>query len=140
MRVCYCCEVHSCVRTIDLESVGWCLWFVACWIILGKDMGASRGMNNQLWRYGLIKNRCWCEQWRCRDEALRCAATRRVTSRTGVLSGSANLEKTGCITVKIQNYCGVFQCTVNWARARLNSSLIAVGAQRSSRIFTVREI
>jgi len=104
-------------------------------------MGASRGMNNIMWRYGLIKERCWCEQWRCRDEALRCVATRRLPSRTGVLSGSANLDKSGCIAVKIQNNCRVFQCTVNWARARLKTALIAVGAQWSSSFYAagVRE-
>ena len=114
---------------------------VAWWIILWKVMGASRGMNNIMWRYGLIKERCWCEQWRCRDEALRCVATRRLPSRTGVLSGSANLDKSGCIAVKIQNNCRVFQCTVNWARARLKTALIAVGAQWSSSFYAagVRE-
>ncbi len=98
-------------------------------------------MNNQMWRYGLTANRRAATSGRCRDERLRCAATRRHTSRTGVVSGSANREKTGFILVKIGNEWPVFQCTVNWARARLKTALIAGGAAGSSAIYAegVRE-
>ncbi len=102
--------------------------------------GRQGGRHQRIRRYLLIRVRYWYEQWRCRDERLQCAATRRVTSRMGVVSGSANLEKTGCIAVKIQNKCRVFQCTVNWARARLSLALIASGAAGSSRIFSVGEV
>ena len=62
--------------------IGLCILCYSCCIILWKDMGASRGMKKMMWRYGLIKNRCWGEQWRYRGEGLRCVATRRLTSRT----------------------------------------------------------
>ena len=92
-------------------------------------------MNNIMWRYGLILGRCRGEQWRCRGEALRCVATRRHTLRTGGVSSSANREKTGSFLVKIYNSCRVFQCTVNWSRARPKTALIAGGAQRSSSFY-----
>ncbi len=135
---CYFCEVHSGFYFVfDLLFCGsvvlwfcgsvvlwFCgsvvLWFVAWWIILWKVMGTSRGMNNTMWRYGLTEDRSAAMSGRCRGEALRCAATRRLTSRTGVVSGSANWEKTGSFVVKIQNKWPVFQCTVNWSRARLS--------------------
>ena len=102
--------------------------------------GCQGGRHQRVRRYLLIRVRYWYEQWWCRNERLRCAATRRVTSRMGVVSGSANLEKTGCIAVKNQNKCRVFQCTVNWARARLGLTLNASGAAGSSRIFSVGEV
>ncbi len=110
---------------------------VAWWIILWKVMGASRGMNNIMWRYGLTGNRPAAMSGRCRDDGLRCVAIRRVTSRTGGVSGSVNLEKTGSFVVKSQNRWPVFQCTVNWARARPKTALIASGAAGSSAICSV---
>ncbi|QDT93854.1 hypothetical protein Pan161_55410 [Gimesia algae] len=86
------------------------------------------------WRSVLIRVRCWDEQCRGRGERLRCVATRRHTSRTGNVSCSANLEKTGSFVVKIKNKCRVFQCTVNWARARLKTAFIAVGTAGSSAV------
>ncbi len=90
-----------------------------------------------VWRYLLILNRCRGDQCRYCADRLRCAATRRHTSRTGVVSGSANLEKTGCFIVKTRNKCRVFWCTVNWPRARHRTAFIAVGAAGSSAISTV---
>ena len=96
----------------------------------------SKGVFGMLWRYRLIPGRCQAVPGRCRGEGGRrgakggdgaamvrrwCgdgAATRRRTLRTSVVSGSANLEKTGCFAVKTWNKWPVFQCTVNWARAR----------------------
>ncbi|QDT90322.1 hypothetical protein Pan161_19720 [Gimesia algae] len=88
-----------------------------------------------LWRCLLIQVRCWCEQWRFRCERPRSAATRRHTFGTGAVLRTAYLEKTGCFTVKIRNKWPVFRCTVNWARARHRSTLIAGGAQRSSSFY-----
>ena len=110
--------------------------FVACCmvIILWKGVGRSTGMNNKMWRWALIGGRCLAVLRWCRDESLRCGATRRITSRTGVISGSANLEKTGPFVVKNTNKWPVFRCTVNWARARPRSTLIASGATGSSSV------
>ena len=110
---------------------------VACWVIhvglfSGRAWGGQVEMKKMMWRYGLTEDRCRGEQWRCRDEALRCVATRRVTSRTGGVSGSANREKTGCFVVKIRNRWLVFQCTVNWSRARLDLVLILADGKSGS--------
>ena len=48
-----------------------------------------------------------------------------------------NLEKRDDIRVMIANRCRVFQCSVNWARARPKTALIAMGAGESSRISSV---
>ena len=121
-----------------LWSSFWCsiCGFVACCmvIILWKGVGRSTGMNNKMWRWALIGGRCLAVLRWCRDESLRCGATRRITSRTGVISGSANLEKTGPFVVKNTNKWPVFRCTVNWARARPRSTLIASGATGSSSV------
>ncbi len=95
-------------------------------------VGIKRILETML-RYRLIQGRSIAMLRRCRDEALRCVATRRVTSRTGVVSGSANLEKTGSFAVKIMNNWCVFQCTVNWSRARLTQTLILAGSEGESR-------
>ena len=95
--------------------------------------GRQGGMNRIGWRSGLIPGRCWCEQWRFRDERLRSAATRRHTFGTGAVLRTAYLEKTGCFIVMTANKCRVFQCTVNSTRARPKTTLIAVGATGSSR-------
>ncbi|MDF1747058.1 MAG: hypothetical protein P1V19_25425, partial [Gimesia sp.] len=60
-------------------------------------------MNNKMWRYRLIPGRCSGIPERCRGEERRCAATRTRTLRTGVVAGSANLEKTGLFLVKTWN-------------------------------------
>ncbi len=97
--------------------------------------GCQVGMNRIGWRCLLIQGRYWCEQWRFRDERLRSAATRRHTFGTGAVMRTAYLEKTGCFTVKIRNKWPVFQCSVNWARARHRSTFIVGGAQRSSSFY-----
>jgi len=131
------------ILMFDLVARFWCpfLWSVAWWIILWKVMGASRGMNNPMWRYGLTEDRYRAVPWWCRGEALRCAATRRVPSRTGADVRTDYLEKTGLNSVKSRNKWPVFQCTVNWARARLKTALIADGATGSSAVYAagVRE-
>ncbi len=104
-------------------------------IILWKDMGRSRGMNNKMWRYGLTGNRAAATSGRFRGEALRCVSTRRFTLRTGVNMRTDYLEKRGSFVVKSQNRWPVFRCTVNWSRARLKTALIAGGAQRSSSVY-----
>ena len=129
LKVCYCCGVHSGVRSVVQWSVACCMV-----IILWKGVGRSTGMNNKMWRWALIGGRCLAVLRWCRDESLRCGATRRITSRTGVISGSANLEKTGPFVVKNTNKWPVFRCTVNWARARPRSTLIASGATGSSSV------
>jgi len=98
-------------------------------------------MNDKMWRSVLTGVRCLAVLMWCRDENLRCAATRRHTSVTCVDSTTEYLEKTGCFIVHLPNWCRVFQCTVNWARARPESTLIASGAPRSSSFYAggVRE-
>ncbi|QDT90068.1 hypothetical protein Pan161_17130 [Gimesia algae] len=130
------CDVQS-----DDQSNGWCQWFIAWWIILWKGVGRSRGMNNKMWRSVLTGVRCLAVLMWCRDENLRCAATRRHTSVTCVDSTTEYLEKTGSFIVKRTNKCRVFWCTVNWPRARPESTLIAGGAPRSSSFYAggVRE-
>ncbi len=95
--------------------LGW--WFEVCFHrsqeILWKGVEGTRGMNNKMWRYRLIPGRCSGIPERCRGEERRCAATRTRTLRTGVVAGSANLEKTGLFLVKTWNKWLVFQCTVN---------------------------
>ena len=86
--------------------------------ILWSGAGRSRRMKNKMRRYRLIRARYLALPERYRDEALRSVATRRLTLGTSAQSGSANLEKTGLFLVKSQNRCRVFQCTVNWSRAR----------------------
>ncbi len=110
---------------------------LACWVIhgglfSGRAWGGQAEMKKIMWRYGLKEDRCWGEQWRCRGEALRCVATRRITSRTGGVSGSANREKTGSFAVKIRNKWLVFQCTVNWTRARHDLVLILADGKSGS--------
>ncbi len=104
-------------------------------------MGASRGMNNIMWRYGLTENRPAATSGRCRGEGLRCVATRRLPSRMSVNMKTDYPEKRGLFMVKTSNRWCVFQCTVNWTRARPKTALIASGAQRSSSFYAagVRE-
>ena len=113
------------------------MYAVAWWIILWKGVGRSRGMNDKTWRYLLIWDRCWSDQWRCRNEGLRCVATRRHTSGTGADLRTDYLEKTGCFIVTIKNKWRMFQCTANWSRARLILAFIVVGAQASRGVYSV---
>ena len=92
------------------------------------------GMNGIGWRYGLTAIRYWAMAGRLWGETLRCAATRRVTSGMSADMRTDYLEKTGLFTVKIRNRCRVFQCSVNWSRARHVLVFIAVGAAASSSI------
>ncbi|QDU13891.1 hypothetical protein GmarT_17010 [Gimesia maris] len=119
----------------------WEAGLIACWIILWKGLGRSRGMNSKMWRTVLIWERCLAVLRRCLDENLRSASTRRHTLGTGVVLTSEYLEKTGSFIVKSTNKCRVFRCTVNWIRARPKTTLIAGGAQRSSSFYAagVRE-
>jgi len=118
-----------------------CMLGYSCSIILWKVMGASRGMNNIMWRYGLTENRPAATSGRCRGEGLRCVATRRLTSGMSVNMKTDYLEKRGLFMVKTRNRWCVFQCTVNWARARLKTALIASGAAASRGVYSagVRE-
>ncbi len=101
--------------------------------------GRQGGMNRIGWRYRLTGVRSAATSGRfCGDER-RCVATRRHTWGTDVGVQTAYLEKTGCFTVNISNNCRVFQCTVNWARARPETTLIAVGAAGSSPVFSEGE-
>ncbi len=123
LKYCCFCGGHSCVRSVDLGFVGWggvAGWFIHVGLFSGRAWGGQVEMKKMMWRYGLTEDRCRAMQWRCRGEGLRCVATRRLTSRTGGVSGSANREKTGCFAVKIWNRWSMFQCTVNWSRARLS--------------------
>ena len=116
--------------------------FISCsWKILGKGVGRSREMNDLMWRYLSIRARYLAVLRWCRDESQRSAATRRHTLRTGADVTSEYLEKSGCFAVKNANKWCVFQCTVNWARARHSLAFIARGAQRSSSFYAagVRE-
>ncbi|QDT90127.1 hypothetical protein Pan161_17760 [Gimesia algae] len=113
----------------------WEAGLIACWIILWKGLGRSRGMNSKMWRTVLIWERCLAVLRRCRDENLRSASTRRHTLGTGVVLTSEYLEKTGSFIVKSTNKCRVFRCTVNWIRARPKTTLIAGGALRSSSFY-----
>ena len=109
--------------------------------ILGKGVGRSREMNDLMRRYLSIRARYLAVLRWCRDESQRSAATRRHTLRTGADVTSEYLEKSGCFAVKNANKWCVFQCTVNWARARHSLAFIARGAQRSSSFYAagVRE-
>ena len=104
-------------------------------------MGVSRGMSKIMWRYGLTEDRNAATSGRCRGEGLRCVATRRLTSGMSVNMKTDYPEKRGLFMVKIRNRWCVFQCTVNWARARLKTALIADGATGSSAVYAagVRE-
>ena len=73
----------------------------------------SKRIFRMMWRCLLIRTRYRTLPGRCRDDGVRSAATRRHTLRTCVVSGSANLEKTGLFLVKTANKWLVFQCTVN---------------------------
>ena len=79
----------------------------------------SKGVFRILWRYLLIWARCLMVPGRCRGDGLRSVATRRHTLRTGAVLQTDYLEKTGLFLVKTWNKWLVFQCTVNWSRARL---------------------
>ena len=102
---------------------------------LREGRGAvKRGQQKTGWRYGLTGDRCAAVLRRYRDETLRCVATRRHTSGTGAVSGSEDREKTAGFRVNLRKWFALFQCSVNWSRARLRIALIADGAQRSRSI------
>ncbi|QDT94478.1 hypothetical protein Pan161_61740 [Gimesia algae] len=118
-------------------------WMMVC-IPMASDLREGHDAVNRFqkqtgWRTVLMGTRYEAVLKRCRDEVLRSVATRRHTWRTGAVSGSEDLEKTGCIVVKIENNWRVFQCSVNWARARPKTALIAGGAQWSSSMFAGTE-
>ena len=98
---------------------------------------AIKWIFRMMWRYRLMWNRCRGDQCRGSADRLRCAATRRHPFGTGTVLQTAHLEKRALNRVNISNKCRVFQCTVNWARARLRTTLIASGASGSSAIWTV---
>ncbi len=103
-------------------------------IFSAEARGCQGGLNRIGWRYESIWARSGVIFGRFRDERLRSAATRRHTSRTGADVRTDYLEKRGVNAVHTTNKCRVFQCTVNWARARPKTTLIAVGATGSSAI------
>ncbi len=113
---------------------------ISCDLREGRE--AVKGIQQkQGWRCLLIGNRYRGDQGRCCGDGSRSAATRRHTSVTCVDSTTEYLEKTGSFIVKRTNKCRVFWCTVNWPRARPESTLIASGAPRSSSFYAggVRE-
>ncbi len=102
---------------------------------LREGRGAvKRGQQKTGWRYGLTGDRCAAVLRRCRGEALRCVATRRHTWDTCAECAGEELEKTSGFRVNLRKWFALFQCTVNWSRARPKRALIAVGARRSSSI------
>ena len=105
---------------------------------LMQGRGGSKWRWGTMWRYRLIRGRWIAMLKRCRGEGLRCAATRTSTFGTSVVTGSANLEKTGCFIVKKWNKRRVFQCTVNWSRARHVLAFISVGLAESRRVYSGR--
>ncbi len=98
---------------------------------------AIKWIFRMMWRYRLMWNRCRGDQCGGCADRLRCAATRRHTCGTGTVLQTAHLEKRALNRVHISNKCRVFQCTVNWARARPETTLIAGGASGSSAIWSV---
>ena len=94
---------------------------------------AIKWIFRMLWRYRLIWNRCRGDQCWCCGDGSRCAATRRHTFATGAVLQTAYLEKRTLNRVHISNRCRVFQCTVNWSRARHRTAFIPGGASGSSR-------
>ncbi len=123
--------IHSAfsVRGILKKGMPVCIPMV-CDLREGRD-AVKRIQKQTGWRYELTGDRCAAVLRRYRVEALRCVATRRITSRTGAVTGSEDLEKTGSFVMKIKNRCPVFQCSVNWSRARPRIALIAVGVSGS---------
>ena len=98
---------------------------------LRKGRESIKWILGTMWRYRLIPGRYFAMSKWCRGEGLRSVATRRHTFGTGEFSGSAYLEKSGCFIVKNGNRRRVFQCTVNWSRARHVLAFIAVGLAES---------
>ena len=114
------------------------MWMMAC-IPSSRDLREGRDAVKRVrqktrWRYGLTGDRCAAELRRYLDETLRCEATRMHTSERGAVSGSDNLENTAGFRVNLRKWFALFQCSVNWSRARLRIALIADGAQRSRSI------
>ena len=106
-------------------------------LFCGSAWESQGEMNNSSWRYGLIQGRYKAISRRFRYEAFRCAATRRHTLGTGVIMQTEYPEKRGLNAVHTTNKYRVFQCTVNWARARLKTTFIDIVAAESSRISSV---
>ena len=128
--------VECCVRT-DFR-IGFSLSFdgrsyAGAW-------GRQGGMNRIGWRYRLTGCRSAATPGRLCGDGRRSAATRRHTFGTGADLRTAYLEKRGCFIVMTANKWPVFQCTVNWARARPKTTLIAVGVAGSSPVFSEGEI
>jgi hypothetical protein len=105
---------------------------------LRKGRGSIKWILGTMWRYRLIPGRYFAMSKWCRGEGLRSVATRRHTFGTGEFSGSAYLEKSGCFIVKNGNKRRVFQCTVNWSRARHVLAFISVGSAESRRVYSGR--
>ena len=92
-----------------------------------------------VWRYRLIWNRCRGDHCGYCGDSSRCVATRRHTFRTGTDLRAAHLEKRPLNRVHISNRCRVFQCTVNWSRARHRTAFIAGGACGSRGSYSVEK-
>ncbi len=121
---------ESCVRT----DFGISLLSLFAGLFSAGARACQGGLNGIGWRYGLTANRYGAMAGRLCGETLRCAATRRGTSGMSADMRTDDLEKTGLFIVKIRNRCRVFQCSVNWSRARRVLVFIAVGAAASSAI------
>ena len=106
-------------------------------IFSAEARGRQEGLNRIGWRYLLTGVRSGATCWRFRGDGRRCAATRRHTWGTGADVSTAYLEKRARFVMNTGNKWRVFQCTVNWSRARHNSAFIAVGTAGSSRIDAV---
>ena len=91
----------------------------------------KRIRQKMMWRYRLTGSRCKAVLRRCRGEVVRCTATRRHTRDTSDCCAGEDREKSPGFRVNSGKWFALFQCTVNWPRARLTSALIAGGAQPS---------
>ncbi len=94
----------------------------------------KRVRQKMMWRYRPTGSRCKAVPRRCRGDVVRCAATRRQTRDTSDCCAGEDREKRPGFRVNSGKWFALFQCSVNWARARLRTSLIAGGAPRSSSI------
>ena len=130
-RVMYCYHnlfaVESCGEADFITS----LFSLLAGLFSAEVRGCQGGMNRIRWRCVLIGDRCWCEQWRFWGERPRSAATRRHTCGICEVMQTEYLEKRACFMVKMTNKWHVFQCSVNWARARPKTTLIAGGVAAS---------
>ena len=89
-------------------------------LFCGVARVSQEDLNKIGWRYRVTQARPAAMPGRFCGDSLRCAATRRHTLVTGAVMRTENLEKRTEKRVQTTNNCRVFQCTVNWSRARHN--------------------